>query len=175
MNISNKETATILAALRYWQQDLDANDEPPISDHFYDEEPLTSCEIDVLCEHINATESRALTLAEKFFYEHAGYSRAPNETEEQARTKCAIAYARAESSAREAGYSFDWDVSDEDSRSFSDDSPGWPLYDCVIRDANGDAVDSLGACDFGRDAEWPTGSYRRVVEAELALAVTAAP
>ncbi len=56
MKFTDKEAATVLAALRYWQQDLEANEEPPISHHFEHEEPLTSEEIDDLCERINFGE-----------------------------------------------------------------------------------------------------------------------
>ncbi len=49
---TSRELATMLAALRYWQQDL-ANNEGPISEHFADDTPLTVEEIDDLCERIN--------------------------------------------------------------------------------------------------------------------------
>jgi hypothetical protein len=52
--MKKKELATVLAALRYWQQDLEANEEPPISEEFFsDTEPLTSKEIDKLCRKLN--------------------------------------------------------------------------------------------------------------------------
>ena len=52
--MKGRELATVLAALRYWQQDLEANDAPPISREFFtDCEPLTSQEIDRLCERLN--------------------------------------------------------------------------------------------------------------------------
>ncbi len=52
--MKGRELATVLAALRYWQQDLEANDAPPISGEFFaDCEPLTSEEIDGLCERLN--------------------------------------------------------------------------------------------------------------------------
>ena len=58
MNIaifSDQELATMLAALRYWQNDLD---DPSIAseflDHFVDHPPLTAEEIDDLCEKLNA-------------------------------------------------------------------------------------------------------------------------
>jgi len=52
--MTKKELATVLAALRYWQQDLEANDVPPISEeHFADCAPLTSEEIDDLRERLN--------------------------------------------------------------------------------------------------------------------------
>ena len=44
-------------ALRYWQQDLAANEEGPISDHFTNCTPLTVDEIDDLCERINCGPS----------------------------------------------------------------------------------------------------------------------
>ena len=57
--MKGRELATVLAALRYWQQDLEANDAPPISEEFFaDCEPLTSEEIDSLCERLN-TQSAA--------------------------------------------------------------------------------------------------------------------
>ena len=61
--MNGRELATVLAALRYWQQDLEANDGPPISGEFFaDCEPLTSEEIDELCERLNtqSAEPRAL-------------------------------------------------------------------------------------------------------------------
>jgi hypothetical protein len=52
--LSSRELATVLAALRYWQQDLETNEEPPICEHFKDgETPLTPEEIDTLCERLN--------------------------------------------------------------------------------------------------------------------------
>lgn len=55
MRLSERELATVLAALRYWQQDLADNDECPISEgHFEDHDPLTVDEIDDLCERLNA-------------------------------------------------------------------------------------------------------------------------
>ncbi len=57
-HFSDRELATVLAALRYWQQDLDAqepNDEEsgPISPHFDEHEPLSSKEVDELCQRLN--------------------------------------------------------------------------------------------------------------------------
>lgn len=55
VHITPRDLATVLAALRYWQQDLAENDGAgPISpDHFDDCEPLTVEEIDDLCERLN--------------------------------------------------------------------------------------------------------------------------
>jgi hypothetical protein len=61
MNISLKETATLLAALRHWQALLGNTTEPDRThitqsfDHFTDSEPMTVHEIDQLCEKINGT------------------------------------------------------------------------------------------------------------------------
>jgi hypothetical protein len=105
----------------------------------------------------------------EFFMEHAGYSYDPaKETKEQGRESCARELAAAESWAAARGYSFEWSVSDIDSSDFSDETPAWRLWDCVMRDADGHVVQSLGACDFGYGGE-PFGQpYARVVRAELA-------
>jgi len=50
---SSRELATILAALRYWQQDLILNEDPPIGPHFNEVSALTPDEIDALCERLN--------------------------------------------------------------------------------------------------------------------------
>ena len=56
VRLNDRELATVLAALRYWQQNLANNqDQGPISpDHFDDKiTPLTVDEIDALCERLN--------------------------------------------------------------------------------------------------------------------------
>ena len=55
LRLSDRELATVLAALRYWQQDLADNaehGEGPISEEHFDNKvtPLTVEEIDDLCE-----------------------------------------------------------------------------------------------------------------------------
>jgi hypothetical protein len=60
VRLSDRDLATVLAALRYWQQDLaDNEDEGPISlEHFDDENtPLTVEEIDDLCERLHGGPS----------------------------------------------------------------------------------------------------------------------
>ncbi len=66
--MTDRERATTLAALRYWQQeteDAHANGEtwPEESEHFTEPrpriKPLTSEEIDALCEKLNAPEPKA--------------------------------------------------------------------------------------------------------------------
>jgi len=49
--LSASETATVLAALRLWQETANALDEFP--EHFADAKPLDAEEIDALCEAIN--------------------------------------------------------------------------------------------------------------------------
>jgi hypothetical protein len=55
VRLTERELATVLAALRYWQQDLAENDDGPISaEHFKGTiTPLNVEEIDALCEHLN--------------------------------------------------------------------------------------------------------------------------
>jgi hypothetical protein len=58
LRLSDRELATVLVALRYWQQDLAANDdEGPISEHFDAVTPLSVEEIDDLCERLNDTST----------------------------------------------------------------------------------------------------------------------
>jgi len=52
VQFTDRELATVLAALRYWQHDLAEND-GPISEHFAQETPLSVEEIDDLCERLN--------------------------------------------------------------------------------------------------------------------------
>jgi hypothetical protein len=53
--MSDRELATVLAALRYWQQDLAENEDdgPICQEHFDKVTPLTVEEIDELCERLN--------------------------------------------------------------------------------------------------------------------------
>jgi hypothetical protein len=113
--------------------------------------------------------------AEAFFYENAGYSYDPKiETKAQGRKRCAKFYAKAEADAREAGVSFVWDIDPHcTSRDFSDARPIWALWECRALDAKGRVAASLGGVDFGRNGDPWSGSYRRVVEAELAGEVLA--
>ena len=105
-----------------------------------------------------------------FFYEHAGYSYTPPEPPEVGRERCAKTLAAAERFASENGYSYQWEI---------DQFPTAPIgatrsrhgkvWSCVMRNADGEVCQSLGAINFGRDGEPWGNSYRRVVEAELAL------
>lgn len=112
-----------------------------------------------------------LSRDELFFFEHAGYGWRPDqETEAEGKANTARVMARAEAEARHQGWTFHWKVDqDADSKDFAPRVPRWDLWWCRARDASGRNRASLGAVDFGRDAE-PWGQpYRRVVEAELAL------
>ena len=60
--LNEKELATVLAALRYWQEDIKM-ELREVSDHFIDVKPLTNDEIDDLCEKLN-TEDPMLDLLE---------------------------------------------------------------------------------------------------------------
>ena len=54
VNLSERDVATVLAALRAWQFDLPEDDTPIAMDHFGDGiTPLTADEIDDLCQRIN--------------------------------------------------------------------------------------------------------------------------
>jgi hypothetical protein len=57
LTLSDRELATVLAALRNWQRDLAVNEvqgQGRISEeHFHDVEPLTVTEIDQLCDRLN--------------------------------------------------------------------------------------------------------------------------
>ena len=57
LELTKRESTTVLAALRSWQADLYDNPDGPITDHFVDETPLTVEEIDELIERINVNEN----------------------------------------------------------------------------------------------------------------------
>ena len=64
VELSDREIAHVLAALRNWQ--IDALNEDLVdtfAGHFEDYEPLTDEEIDVLCERINFGEHQVITKA----------------------------------------------------------------------------------------------------------------
>lgn len=69
MTLPPRALATVLAALRYWQQDLIANEAPPISHHFTEHTPLDEDEIDSLCECLNSDTSPDLRTALQYLLE----------------------------------------------------------------------------------------------------------
>ena len=119
-----------------------------------------------------------LSQAEQFFYENSGSSWFPDrETEEQGKVRGAQQSAKSEAWARDAGYSYRWEV-DEGSSSAdwiaAHEDGGrlnnpWAVWSVVIINPEGKVVGSLGGVDFGRDGEPWGNNYRRVVEADLAL------
>jgi hypothetical protein len=59
--LTSRELATVLAALRYWQRDLESADEIiDDGEHFADQLPLTTIEIGDLCERLNGTAASSL-------------------------------------------------------------------------------------------------------------------
>ena len=59
MNLSDREMATVLAALRYWQDEMGCHGRAAYPEHFEETEPLTAPEIDALCERLNAERGTA--------------------------------------------------------------------------------------------------------------------
>ena len=101
----------------------------------------------------------------KFFIEHAGVSYRPGkETKAQGRRRGAEALARAEQYAEEQGWKVEWDY-DQNEYQMGDAETEMPneVLVAVLRDADGHVLESLGGIGD------PSDSYRRVVEAELAL------
>lgn len=109
--------------------------------------------------------------SEAFFFTHAGYSYdAKIETRKQGRMRCAVDLASAERFAQTRDWEFEWESDwsigshqkfyGKDS-AYEDSEPG-TCESCVLRDSDGNALESLGCID---DAD---SNYRRVIEAELA-------
>jgi len=62
--LNDRELVTVLAALRYWQHDLDHIDDAlvlDVADCFTDHTPLTPAEIDALCERLNLQVTAAVS------------------------------------------------------------------------------------------------------------------
>ena len=108
--------------------------------------------------------------AYQFFLRHAGYSYDPKtQTKMQGRIQCARRLADAERQARNAGFSYRWNEDTLTSEEFSDEKPGWTLWNCAMFNAKGKIVNSMGGIDFGRDRDPWSDPCKRVVEAELAI------
>jgi hypothetical protein len=116
--------------------------------------------------------------AYRFFLSNAGYSYNPStETKMQGHIRCARSMAAAEQMARNNNCSFEWEWQEDDITSADWCAPNedggrnrepWGTWACIMRDADGKVVQSLGGVDFGRDGTPWDSTYRRVVEAELA-------
>lgn len=121
----------------------------------------------------NGRTRRALALkqATAFFYEHAGYSHKTRvETPEQGRKRCAVALARAERDAASAGIRFTWEYDpdgcigcDCGNESCACSTGASHTVETCFAVKDGECVASLGSiCEA-------TNTYRRVIEAELAI------
>lgn len=108
--------------------------------------------------------------AYQFFLKYAGCSYdASNETAKQGRIRGARQLAKAEREARDEGFTHNWSIDQHvDSSEFSDSEP-YQLWQCAMYNALGEIVNSLHGIDFGRDGSPFNSTYKRVVEAELAL------
>ena len=110
-----------------------------------------------------------MTPDERFFFEHAGYSVRPTETDYEGRVRSAREAAAAEREGRARDFSFVWEIDrDTDSSEHSDEKPAYKLWTCVAYDVNAKIIAFLGGIDFGRGGTPHGSTYRRVVEAELA-------
>lgn len=109
-----------------------------------------------------------LTPAERFFYEHAGYSYKPKaETREQGRIRCAIALAKAEIEASNVGLTFVWDWDECPDLSWMSEEELAQEHEvlcCRIPDPENTRYSLASLCGIV-DAD---ANYRRVIEAELA-------
>lgn len=105
----------------------------------------------------------------QFFLANAGYGRGPNESEKQARMRCARELAKAERKAAAGGFTYVWSVDPlSDSSDFEDSGDPWQLWQVCMLNSDGRIVASLHGIDFGRDGSPWGDNYRRVVEAEIA-------
>jgi hypothetical protein len=114
-----------------------------------------------------------LTEAEQFFYEHAGYSHALDESAESGRARAAILLAFAEHESESRGWYVNWSI-DQD----ADTTPtanyyvsGNPQWEAVLYDAERRHLASLCGIDFAVDYSGTDPSadpYARVVAVELA-------
>jgi hypothetical protein len=64
VELSARELAQVLAALRNWQTDaLNEDLAEAFAGHFEEHEPLTDDEIDELCERLNLADGQVITRA----------------------------------------------------------------------------------------------------------------
>lgn len=116
------------------------------------------------------TTTPQLTRQQQFFFDNAGYSIAPGETEEQGKMRGAVQLAIAEDWARDNGYEFKWLPDEAGCIGCDCGNPDCACENgtcepevCIMKDDDNHVVQSLGSV-CGAD-----NKYRRVVEAELAL------
>lgn len=110
----------------------------------------------------------ALTPAEQFFYDHAGFSYDPKtETRKQGRVRCAKELAESESIAARLGYEFEWDWDQDPDLSWMSDEERAQEHEvlcCRIIDPTDRKYSLASLCGITD----PDTNYRRVIEAELA-------
>jgi hypothetical protein len=115
-----------------------------------------------------AKAKQALSPAEFFFYENAGYSYDPKtQTPEQGRIACAKALAEAEAVGKRLEYSFEWDWDECPDLSFMSDEEREQEHEvlcCRIVDPETARYSLASLCGIVD----PDHNYRRVIEAELA-------
>lgn len=106
-----------------------------------------------------------------FFLKHAGYSYdLITETKAQGQRRCAKALVNAEKISCASGWSFEWAIDQySTSEDLNDEIEAYELWQCVMRDIDGNVLASLHGIDFGPGADPWGDPYRRVVQAELAL------
>lgn len=115
-----------------------------------------------------------MNIAARFFYDNAGYSYPPDADaagKDAARRECAERLARAEAWASERGYTFSWEHEQGDWTDFLGDEQSLDdvseVLCVVMRDADGNVVQSLGGVQMGHD-QAESRAFCRVCEAELA-------
>lgn len=114
--------------------------------------------------------ARKQSPAEKFHYEHGGYSYdAKKETKEQGRRRCARKAAKAEEIAKELGWEFRWEHDPEEYQlGDAETEPPDEVLTCVLVDENGDVKQSLGGIGLA-GTQRERRDYGRTVEADLAI------
>jgi hypothetical protein len=95
-----------------------------------------------------------LSTDEQFFYDHAGYGYHPDrETPEEGRLRGARALVKAEREGKARGWFVEWEA-DPDPM-WDDDVPrettDYDQYLAILRDDDGNVLDSLGSIDLGPD------------------------
>jgi hypothetical protein len=110
---------------------------------------------------------KTMTIAERFFWSHAGYSwnTSEGETKAQGRRRCAALLAEAEVWAADQGMTFTWEHDDCPDLSWMTEAEQAEPHEvlvCLARYADGSIAASLGGIVD------PDRTYGRIVEAELA-------
>jgi hypothetical protein len=114
----------------------------------------------------------------QFFLKHAGQSYNPaTETQMQGRIRNARHLAEVERKARDGGFFYIWSIDPDclssdwidDNEDGGRNNDPWQTWQCAMYNSDRRIVNSLHGIDFGRDGSPHGDTYKRVVEAELAL------